>query len=1055
MADQSVVIRFRALYDSKLSGLDRDLNRMASSAQVASAKAGAGLQSLARFSHVAGTALMVGVGAALAVGIKAAIDFESSFAGVRKTLDASEGQFTRLAAEIRGMAKEIPITVHELNRIAELGGQLGIPIEALDEFTEVIAKLAATTNLDIDKAATAVARIANVMGTEVSEFDNMGATIVDLGNKFASTEEEIVNFALRLSGIGKAVGISEQDVLGLATAFTSLGEPAERGATALQRTFIALQDFASAGGPGLKQLADLMGLTVEAAQQLIMEDPAQAFLAFEEGLGNVIDSGGDAATILDDLGLGAVRTTTLLLKGAAGVDVLADALETSGEAWDENAALEEEAAKRFGTTASQLRLLGNEFTDLRITLGNGVLPVVRDVIKFFGGFFGVLNDNLGVLQLFGVAIGVMAGARGLKFLIGTVGSAVSSLMGFRAALSQAFLMSGSWTTAIRTASTAVGGLGSVLGVAAIALGAVAIGMANARARTNEMNAAVSTMVDNLAQLREETGANGEITGETMDDVLIAMEKATAGFLFKDLNETQIRSMLTDLGMPLSDFTEMIISSGDEFEIWADTVIANAEDVALAVSSGALQPGDEGFIPLKEAIQNLDNMRELIATARQIRGEVAREIALREREAQLEKPSSRQAMHARQMQELEQRAITEAFQNAAGPASGLLDSISFILGEEEEKAGEILDEFVNTVREFDDEFQDAWDDVMAGFAEEFTGWEETWADYEKVPAISRREFEKQLRLWNKDQERLLAANRLIAEDFTFNQQAVWNSLPEDLRRGAAATLAESGPDAFTDLVGTMFEQVQAAIDAGAEVEELNLPRRAFETLATQWPLALDAAMAALPEEVRANTEAQTAAAEMAWEAFLTDNEWIKPYVSEFMLGMLEAFIEEEEIIAPAHWLDMTTVQKLEWLKSQGFDMAGAIATGFSNFDLAKFFAGTLDEAAQAAIVAADKRFGIRSPSTVFRRIGEQVSAGFVMGLGTLPEANRVFDSFTNRAMRLPTMMPAPQVTVESGGQGPTIIFEGDIDDHGKVIRSVQKGTALAGLVRTAETAPGRN
>src|SRR5690554_5770721 len=57
------------------------------------------------------TAPLVAMGG---LSVKAAIDFESAFAGVRKTVDATEEEFASLEDGIRSMAKEIPATATEI-----------------------------------------------------------------------------------------------------------------------------------------------------------------------------------------------------------------------------------------------------------------------------------------------------------------------------------------------------------------------------------------------------------------------------------------------------------------------------------------------------------------------------------------------------------------------------------------------------------------------------------------------------------------------------------------------------------------------------------------------------------------------------------------------------------------------------------------------------------------------------------------------------------------------------------------------------------------------------
>src|SRR5690606_10371551 len=62
---------------------------------------------------------------------KAAIDFESAFAGVRKTVDATEEQFAQLETGMRDMAQRLPATASEIALVGEAAGQLGIKTENL------------------------------------------------------------------------------------------------------------------------------------------------------------------------------------------------------------------------------------------------------------------------------------------------------------------------------------------------------------------------------------------------------------------------------------------------------------------------------------------------------------------------------------------------------------------------------------------------------------------------------------------------------------------------------------------------------------------------------------------------------------------------------------------------------------------------------------------------------------------------------------------------------------------------------------------------------------
>ena len=61
--------------------------------------------------------------------LKAAIDYETAFAGVKKTVDGTPQQFDKLSASIREMAKEMPSSAVEIANVAEAAGQLGYQLE--------------------------------------------------------------------------------------------------------------------------------------------------------------------------------------------------------------------------------------------------------------------------------------------------------------------------------------------------------------------------------------------------------------------------------------------------------------------------------------------------------------------------------------------------------------------------------------------------------------------------------------------------------------------------------------------------------------------------------------------------------------------------------------------------------------------------------------------------------------------------------------------------------------------------------------------------------------
>ncbi len=320
------------------------------------------------------------IAAAGLVVTKLAADFESSFAGVRKTVDATEAEFEKLSKGFRDMAKEIPVNVNELNRVGEAAGQLGIRTENILDFTRTMADLGVATNLSAEQAATSLARLANITGLPQDQFDRLGSTIVALGNNFATTEAEIVEMGLRIAGAGEQIGLAEGQILAISTALSSVGISAEAGGTAISKVMINMASAVSSGGESLQQFASVAGMSGQDFARVFRDDAAAAINSFVVGLGDMQDSGGDVLGTLAAMGIEEVRMRDALLRAASAGDLLSEALDLQGNAWTENTALAEEARKRYETFSSQLTIFWNRLKDIGITLGTSLLPVFRDAL---------------------------------------------------------------------------------------------------------------------------------------------------------------------------------------------------------------------------------------------------------------------------------------------------------------------------------------------------------------------------------------------------------------------------------------------------------------------------------------------------------------------------------------------------------------------------------------------------------------------------------------------------------------------------------------------------
>lgn len=426
--DRTIRVRLLAEIGSYMDGMRR---AGAATGDFAKNVSGHGTAVKADVERVGRAALVMSGGMSLALGAaaKAALDWESAWAGVTKTVDASVNtSLPELEQGLRNLAKRLPATHEEIAAVAEAAGQLGVETDAILSFTEVMIALGETTNLSADQAATSIAQLMNIMQTLPGDVDNLGATLVELGNNGASTESQILEMALRLAGAGKLIGATEGEVLALANAMASLGIESQLGGGAMSRTlqkiYVAVQD----GGDALEGFAEVAGVSAEEFATKWREDPIATVDLFIGGLRRVQAEGGNVVSTLDDLNIRGTQDTNVILRLVGAGDELTTSLKDQARAWDENRALQDEAAKRYGTTEAQLRVLRNQLVDVGIELGDILLPVVRQLVGAFSdviGVFGSLPSGAQAVVL-GLA-GITTAALGVIGIVGTLGPKVREL----------------------------------------------------------------------------------------------------------------------------------------------------------------------------------------------------------------------------------------------------------------------------------------------------------------------------------------------------------------------------------------------------------------------------------------------------------------------------------------------------------------------------------------------------------------------------------------------------------------------------------------------------
>ena len=312
--------------------------------------------------------------------VKASMEFESAFASVRKTVDATEEEYESLSASVKQMSTEIATSSSTIAEVMANAGQLGIQKDYLVDFTRTMIDLGNSTDISADEAATAIAQFANVTRMAQTDFGRFGSALVDLGNNFATTESAIMNMATRLAAAGSQIGLTQPQILGFATALSSVGLEAEAGGTAFSKAMIQMQVAVETGNDSLKDFAKVAGMTTDEFKAMWKSDPAGAIEAFIVGLSKMDEQGISAIAILEEMGLTEVRLRDTLLRATNATELFSEAQETANEAWEENVALTNEASKRYATTESKLKNLKNTAILAAQRIGDDLNPTIQNLI---------------------------------------------------------------------------------------------------------------------------------------------------------------------------------------------------------------------------------------------------------------------------------------------------------------------------------------------------------------------------------------------------------------------------------------------------------------------------------------------------------------------------------------------------------------------------------------------------------------------------------------------------------------------------------------------------
>jgi TP901 family phage tail tape measure protein len=419
------------------------------------------------------SAAAYGLQRALGSPIKAASEFESAMADVRKVVDFADlGEFRSFQKSILGMSKGLPVAAQGLSEIAAAAGQAGIAKNDILQFTEVAAKIGTAFDITAKESGDSLAKMMTAMGMTIPQVTLLADAMNHLSNTQASSAAGILDVVRRVGSDGKMFGFTAVQTSAFASAMLSAGAESDVAATSFRNMGRALVRGGNAT-KGQRTALDALGMDSVKVSKSMQKDAVGTTMKVLEAI-NKLPKHQQAATASMLFGDEARALMPLianlgLLKSSLGL--VADQTRYAG-----SAAREYEI--RSQTFANSVQLFRNRFEGLKITIGNRLMPVMKQLMDFVGPMmerlantFDTLDDRVGVFDNLKAAVsGFMNGlgldgadlAKGFNGLLDLIFGKLSDFEKGTTRLGQIFKQFQEWGSAVRSFATGLTELGSSL-----------------------------------------------------------------------------------------------------------------------------------------------------------------------------------------------------------------------------------------------------------------------------------------------------------------------------------------------------------------------------------------------------------------------------------------------------------------------------------------------------------------------------------------------------------------------------------------------------------------
>lgn len=348
----------------------------------------------------------IALGATIAAPVKAAIDFESTMADVKKVVDFDTPDgFKKMGQDIINMSKVLPMTANDIGKIVAAGGQSGIAAKELMTFAESAIKMGVAFDITADQAGQAMAEMRSAFKMNQQQVVVLADKINYLGNNTAASAKDIMEIVQRIGPLGEVAGTASGEIAALGATLRGMGVQNEIAATGIKNLMLSLTAGKAATKSQREAFARL-GYSSTAVAKSMQLDSKKTMLVILKQVAK-LRKHEQSAVLTQLFGKEVVGSIAPLLTNIKELeknfDAVADKMKYAGS-------MEKEYQSRAATTANALVIFRNQITALGITIGSVLLPAVNSVLKTISPWIGKVTELAQAHPVVTKAIVATAGA---------------------------------------------------------------------------------------------------------------------------------------------------------------------------------------------------------------------------------------------------------------------------------------------------------------------------------------------------------------------------------------------------------------------------------------------------------------------------------------------------------------------------------------------------------------------------------------------------------------------------------------------------------------------